>query len=100
MSHPVIEIAAAVTVAAALALGAMFVLPRQKPEPPAEEQRPPLEDPAFAVAPKPVIQAEPLPEKTDAERVVELERKAEKVQLEQLELIKQVQSLTEAERKK
>jgi hypothetical protein len=77
----------------------MFVLPRPKPEPPAEEQRPPVES-VLEVVPNPTIRIEPLPEKTGAERVIDLERKTESIAAEQRALIDEIKAVTKEKKGK
>lgn len=84
MSHPVIEIASGAVVLLAVAFAAFLAVPnpRPKPEPPIE--KPPVEVVTEATETRPAtLRARPLPQKTDAERVEELEDEAEKMAAEQ-----------------
>ena len=94
MSHP-IEVAAALTLAAALAFAAT-VLPRTKPAPPADKHQ--VEtvqgEPRRVVTPK-TVTVEPLPPKTDAQRLEDVSKKADDVAVEQRALIDQVKQLTQ-----
>lgn len=96
MSHP-IEVVVGLVVAAVIAV-AMIVLPRHKPEPPQQEQRPPVESVA-APAP-PVVEAEPSVEKTDAERIDKLEYAVGEIAAEQKNLSAIAKQLTEREKAK
>lgn len=90
MSHPVIEITAAITVVAALAFGAT-VLPRQKPAP--TDKQTVQTEPRKVVPPK-TITVEPQPSKSDAQRIDDVSKKADAVAAEQRQLVEQVKQLT------
>lgn len=83
--NPLIETASAVTVMVALCI-ALIVLPRHKPEPPQQEQRPPVES-VQAPKPAPVIVAEPRPPeqlqiddvKAQVERIEQKAKRLEKL---------------------
>lgn len=98
MSHPVLEITAGVVFAVALALGAMFILPRPKPPPPPEEP-PPVESVQVPVT-KTTVRAEPLPEKTTVQRVEKIEDDVNKIFIEQRALIDEIKAATKAEKGK
>lgn len=87
------EIVGGVALVAAAVGGALAVLPRPKPEPP----------PAPVVLefkPKPVQRAEPIPVKTDAERVDDLQAQLRDIAAEQKRLVEQVEAVAESEKKK
>lgn len=83
----------------AVLLGTMFVLPKPKPEPPpivCDAKQPQQEcKPAQPVEQiTPAILERPVDEKSNAERVRDLERKTEAINREQQALIGQIKQLT------
>ena len=98
MIHP-LEYAITAVLVAALAYTAV-VLPRPKPVPPPPppiEEQPPVER---VVTNRPVIVIEQAKPKTDAERLRDLERKAESINTEQRQIIDQVKAITEDVKRK
>lgn len=90
------ELASACLVVAGGGLAALAAWPPQpKPEPPPAEQTCDPKAACVVVPVRPVVKAEPPAEKTDAERIADVERDARKIALEQRGLIDQVKSLTE-----
>lgn len=85
MSH-IGEIAAGVALAAAAVGGALVVLPQSKPMPVALE-----------IEPKPVERAEPAGEKSEAERVDELQQQLVEIAAEHRQLTQEVKALVERE---
>ena len=85
MSH-IGEIAAGVALAAAAVGGAFVVLPQSKSMPVALE-----------IEPKPVERAEPLHEKSEAERVDELQQQLSEIAAEHRRLTQEVKALVERE---
>ena len=91
MSH-VAEIASGIVVAIAAVGGALIVLPRTKPEPaPAAV--------VLAFEPVPVQRAEPLPDKTEAERIDDLQRQLRDIAAEHKRLSDEVKAIAESERR-
>lgn len=85
MNH-LTEIAACVALAAAAIGGAFVVLPQSKPMPVALE-----------IEAKPVERAEPLRQKSDAERVDELQQQLLEIAAEHMRLTQEVKALVERE---
>lgn len=91
MSHPMIEIAAGCVVAVAIGAGTLLVLPRAKPEPDPAAQTIVLD-----LEGAEVVRAEPATEKTEAERVDELQRQLLALAAEQKALNATVRAAIEA----
>jgi hypothetical protein len=89
MSHPFIEIAGAVAVVVAVGAGTILVLPRVKPEPPAQTIVLDIEGP-------PAVRAEPLTVKSDAERVDDLQRQLSEIAAEQKRLANDLRAAANA----
>jgi hypothetical protein len=90
MTHPLTEIAAAAVVLVAVGAGTMLVLPRPKPEPPAQTIVLDIETPD-------AVRAEPQYEKSDAERVDDLQRELTAIAAEQKKLIEELRAAAEAQ---
>lgn len=100
MSHP-IEIAVAIVVTAALAVGTMFaVQPRPKPEP----EPPPIDRTLEQCESTPdrmcIVRAEAQPEKTEDERARQIEKDIGALDAKQKALIERVNQVLAEERKK
>jgi hypothetical protein len=89
MSHPFVEIAGAVAVVVAVGAGTILVLPRVKPETPAQTIVLDIEAP-------PAVRAEPQPVKSDAERVDELHRRLSEIAAEQKRLANDLRAAANA----
>ncbi len=87
MTHPFTDIAAAAAVVAAVGAGTVLVLPRPKPEPSVVVLD--ITDPG-------VVIAEPQPDKSDVERVAELERQVSSIGAEQKALAENLRAAIEA----
>jgi hypothetical protein len=91
MSHPLIEIAVGCVVAVAIGAGTLLVLPRAKPEP-----EPAAQTIVLDLKGPEVVRAEPMTEKTEAERVDELQRQLLDLAAEQKALTESVRAATKA----
>jgi len=89
MSHPVLEVAGAVAIVAAVGAGAMLVLPQAKPEAPSQSI-------ALNVEAPPVVRVEPLVVKSDAERVDDLQRQLSAIAAEQKRLADDLRAVAAA----
>jgi len=85
MNH-VAEILSGFVIAVAAVGGALIVLPRAKPEPPPMPV-------VLELQPKSVQRAEPLPEKSDAERVDELQKQLSEIAAEQRRLTDDIKAI-------
>jgi len=94
MSH-IVEIASGLAIAAAAAGGALIVMPRTRPEIPPAPVVLELEP-----APAPVQRAEPLRQKTEAERVDDLLTQLGAIAAEHKRLAGEIKAIAESERKK
>ena len=92
MSHPMIEIAAGCVVAVVIGAGTLLVLPRAKPEPAPAAQTIVLDLKGAGV-----VRAEPNAEKTEAERVDELQRQLLHLAAEQKALTESVRAAIKAQ---
>lgn len=81
------EILSGFVIAVAAVGGALVVLPRAKPAPPPMPV-------VLELRPKAVQRAEPLPEKSDAERVAELQKQLSEIAAEQRRLTDDVKAIT------
>jgi len=86
------EIAGGLALAAAAVGGALVVLPQ--PEPGSAPASITLE-----LLPKPVERAEPLPVKSDAERVEDLQKRLSDIAAEQKGLVKEIEALAAREKR-
>lgn len=92
MSHPMIEIAAGCVVAVVIGAGTLLVLPLAKPGPDPARQTIVLDLNGAAV-----VRAEPVAEKTEAERVDELQRQLLDLAAEQKALTESVRAAIKAQ---
>lgn len=89
MTHPLTEIAAAAVVLVAVGAGTMLVLPRPKPEPP--------QTIVLDIETPDAVRAEPQVEKSDAERVDDLQRKLTAIAAEQKKLSEELRAAADAQ---
>ncbi|MDZ4866568.1 MAG: hypothetical protein SGI91_04540 [Alphaproteobacteria bacterium] len=93
MSHPILDVAGAVAVVAAVGAGAMLVLPQAQPDPPSQTI-------VLDVERAPSVRVEPLAEKTDAERVDDLQRELSAIAVEQKRLVSELRRAVDTRRER
>lgn len=89
MSHPFVEIGWALGLVVAIGAGTILVLPRAKPEPPAQTIMLDVEGP-------PAVRAEPLQVRSDAERVDDLQRQLSEIAAQQKRLASELRAAAKA----
>jgi hypothetical protein len=93
MSHPILDVAGAVAVVAAVGAGAMLVLPQAQPDPPSQTI-------VLDVERAPSVRVEPLAVKTDAERVDDLQRELSAIAVEQKRLVSELRRAVDTRRER